>query len=255
MRIGHPNPVLFWGPTKMERWRTYTKKWLQRYTNGLHLEADAAPLTTLQRRDMFWKILLKAWELITNSGSCFIHLKTHDIQFFSVQVCKRPKLKCNYFSISSLSIAFSVHVFKTMCYIHTKKNLCKDRPDVIKNSRMLWESPVNKQIASVNRTLSLTARRLNNQAAAARTPVMPGCHSRLYHHYYKYVWGTRSTGSSWRFGKALLKSRDGNEERMKEKISNRKKKNLLCLPNLPKSTSSHYKNKEYSRAIGFLEEV
>lgn len=125
MRIGHPNSVLFWGPTKTERWKTYTKKLLQRYTNGLHLEADAAPLTTLQRRDMFWKILLKAWELITNSGSCFIHLKTQDIQFFSVQVCKRPKLKCNYFSISSLSIAFLVHVFKTMCYIHTKKTSAK----------------------------------------------------------------------------------------------------------------------------------
>lgn len=50
MRIGHPNSVLFWGPTKTERWKTYTKKWLQRYTNGLHLEADAAPLTTLEKR-------------------------------------------------------------------------------------------------------------------------------------------------------------------------------------------------------------
>lgn len=77
----------------------------------------------------------------------------------------------------------------------TQKNLWKDKYDVIKNSRMLWESPVNKQIASVNRTLFLTAKRLNNQAAAARTPVMPGCLSRLYYHYYKYVWATCNTSS------------------------------------------------------------
>lgn len=133
-----------------------------------------------------------------------------------------------------------------------KKNLCKDRPNVIKNSRMLWESPVNKQIASVNRTLSLTARRLNNQAAAARTPVMPGCHSRLYHHYYKYVWGTRSTGSSWRFGKALLKSRDGNEERMKEKISNRKKKNYYVCPIYPRAPAATIRIKSTAEPLGFL---
>lgn len=202
---------------------------------------------------MFRKILPKVREQISNSSSCFIQLKTQDIQFFPVQVCKRAKPQCDHFSIWSPSIAFLVHVFRTMCYIHTK-NFWEDKHEVTKNSRMLWESPVNKQIASVNRTLSLTAKRLNNQAAAARTPVMPGCQSRLYYHYYKHVWGTCNTSSSWRFGKALLKTRDRNEEDMKEKISNRKKTKLFCLHNLPKSFSkaATIRIKSAVEPLGFL---
>lgn len=136
----------------------------------------------------------------------------------------------------SLLLFWSTSLKQCITFAQKKPpKLWEDKYNVIKNSRTLWESPVNKQIASVNRTLSLTAKRLNNQATAARTPVMPGCHGRLNYHYYKYVWGTHNTSSSQRFGKALLKSRDGNEEDMKEKISNR---NLFCLHNLPKSTST-----------------
>lgn len=46
-------------PPRWKDRRTYIKNWLQRYTNGLHLEADAAPSTTLERRDMLRKIFPK----------------------------------------------------------------------------------------------------------------------------------------------------------------------------------------------------